>query len=296
MVKKGEWLYNRVSETTEKNHKICMLPDYLVIGHITRDVSHGREMTGGCVYYGAVTAQRLGLSVAIVTSCPKDFDFPEDIKNIEIETIPSPDVTTFLNDYTTTPDCSDRKQTIISTAKNIFIDDIPDSWRSIPFVHFGPLVNELGPDVVQGFPDSFKVASIQGWARKWDSKGKVSTYAWDGSNILPHVNAAVCSKEDIYSEECLTRWKEMVPLLIVTDGQRGSRSYFEGKYIDVDAVVTKEVDPTGAGDVFAASFIVKYRETSDYEIAAKFASWAAGGSVGGYGVSTVPTNDHDGFY
>ena len=271
-----------------------MLPDYLVIGHITRDISNGKVTTGGCAYYGAVTARKLGLSAAMVTSCPNDFGFPKDLEGVEITTIPSRDVTAFINDYVTRNGSFNRTQTIISTAKNNTISDVPDEWRSAPFVHFGPLVNELGSDVVQGFPDSFKVASIQGWTRKWDSQGNVSITQWDGSEILPFVDVAVCSKEDIYSEQHIDKWKNMVSLLVVTNGQKGARLYFAGKYIDVDSVSTKEVDPTGAGDVFAASFIAKYRETCDYEIAARFASRVAASSVGGYGASMVPSIDCNG--
>ena len=78
-----------------------MLPDYLVIGHITRDISNGKVTTGGCAYYGAVTARKLGLSAAMVTSCPNDFGFPKELEGVEITTIPSMDVTAFINDYVT---------------------------------------------------------------------------------------------------------------------------------------------------------------------------------------------------
>ena len=266
-----------------------MLADYLVVGHITQDISNGRVRTGGCVYYGAITAQKLGLSVAIVTSCPNGFNFPEEIKTRKIITVDSDDLTTFVNKYVSKDEMSDRSQTIISTANKISIDDIPPSWRTIPFVHFGPLVNELGPDVIQGFPNSFKVASIQGWTRKWDLEGNVSNFGWDGSDILPHVDVAVCSREDINSDADLIRWKNMVPLLIVTNGRRGSTLYSQGGCTNIDSVEAKQVDPTGAGDVFASSFIAKYRDTLDYEYSARFASFVAGMSVEGYGASMVPS-------
>ena len=98
-----------------------MLPDYLVIGHITRDISNGKVTTGGCAYYGAVTARKLGISAAMVTSCPNDFGFPKDLEGVEITTIPSRDVTAFINDYVTRNGSFNRTQTIISTAKNITI-------------------------------------------------------------------------------------------------------------------------------------------------------------------------------
>ena len=268
-----------------------MLADYLAIGHITRDIFNGVVTTGGCVYYAAITVQKLGLSVAIVTSYSDDFEFPEEIRTSKITTLKSDRTTTFVNEYGPKDGFTRRRQIVAATADNISMDDIPISWRSIPLVHFGPLVNELGPDVVKGFPNSFKIASIQGWTRKWDSDGNVSNFEWDGSDILPYVDVAVCSKEDINSIDDLERWRNMVPMLIVTDGPKGARLFFEGNRIDIGAIKAKEVDPTGAGDVFAASFIVKYRETLDYEDAARFASLIAGMSVEGYGASMVPSRD-----
>jgi sugar/nucleoside kinase (ribokinase family) len=49
------------------------------------------------------------------------------------------------------------------------------------------------------------------------------------------------------------------------------------------------VDPTGAGDVFAAAFLVRYRETGDPFASALFASCAASLSVEAPGLEGVPT-------
>ena len=81
----------------------------------------------------------------------------------------------------------------------------------------------------------------------------------------------------------------MVPLLIVPNGRRGSTLYSQGGCTNIDSVEAKQVDPTGAGDVFASSFIAKYRDILDYENAARFASLVAGMSVEGYGASMVPS-------
>ena len=50
-----------------------MRPDFLAIGHITRDLlPDGSWRLGGTVTYAALTAVRLGLRAAIVTSAPPD--------------------------------------------------------------------------------------------------------------------------------------------------------------------------------------------------------------------------------
>ena len=50
-----------------------------------------------------------------------------------------------------------------------------------------------------------------------------------------------------------------------------------------------EVDPTGAGDVFATAFAVRLFETEDLQEASDFASVVAGLSVRSQGVSQIPS-------
>ena len=53
----------------------------------------------------------------------------------------------------------------------------------------------------------------------------------------------------------------------------------------------REVDPTGAGDVFAAAFLVRYQETGDPLEAAAFGACAASCAVEGVGASTLGDRD-----
>ena len=46
--------------------------DYLVIGHVTQDLTPNGPLLGGTAAYSALTAKALGLRVGIVTACTDD--------------------------------------------------------------------------------------------------------------------------------------------------------------------------------------------------------------------------------
>jgi sugar/nucleoside kinase (ribokinase family) len=76
---------------------------------------------------------------------------------------------------------------------------------------------------------------------------------------------------------------------VVTEGQDGATLYYQGETVHCAPRPTKAVDPTGAGDVFAAAFLVRLDETEDPYEAARFANVAASLSVEGEGIESVPT-------
>ena len=109
------------------------------------------------------------------------------------------------------------------------------------------------------------------------------------------MNAVVLSEDDLAewsgtpiapSAEALAL---RVPLLVVTRGVLGSTVYQEGRAFHVAAFPAHEVDATGAGDVFAASFFIRFAETNDPLESARFASCVAAFSVEGIGVSRIPS-------
>ena len=75
---------------------------------------------------------------------------------------------------------------------------------------------------------------------------------------------------------------------MVTAGAAGALLYVNGERYEVRPRRTREVDPTGAGDVFAAAFLIHYDRHGDPWDAAEAATCAASLSVEGEGWSTVP--------
>jgi sugar/nucleoside kinase (ribokinase family) len=89
----------------------------------------------------------------------------------------------------------------------------------------------------------------------------------------------------------LERWKAEVPVVALTRYREGAEVYSGGQVRSIGAYPTEEVDPTGAGDVFATAFLVRYHETGDLAEATRFASAAAACSVEGAGIERVATRE-----
>lgn len=260
--------------------------DYLVIGHVTQDVIPGGFALGGTAAYSALTAAALGLRVGVVTSCAHDLALPE-LEGIQVIRKDAAHSTTFENRYAG----GFRTQHLLHQAEPITLDDLPRQWLNTPIVHLGPVAEELDPQLAAAFPNSFVGATPQGWLRTWDELGKVTPCKWEkAGEVLMRCNAAVLSVEDVSGDEDeIQEFSEQVPMLSVTEGVDGSRIYWNRDVRTFRAPHREELDATGAGDIFATSFFVRYVKTRDPWESARFATLIAANSVTRKSLQGVPT-------
>lgn len=260
--------------------------DYLVIGHLTQDLTPTGPRTGGTASFSSLTAHALGMRVGIVTACSPDLNL-HGLHEIQIVNIPSQVSSTFENVYT----AAGRIQFCYHQAPEITLDAIPEVWRNTPIVHLGPLVREIPADLSAAFPNSMLGLTPQGWMRTWDEKGRVSLCEWpDYRYVLGNADAAVLSIEDVQGDE--NRVEEMaaaIKLLIVTEGANGARVFWNGDVRHFEPPKMVEVEATGAGDIFAAAFFFRYQATRDPWEAARFATKLAAYSVTRIGLDSIPT-------
>jgi sugar/nucleoside kinase (ribokinase family) len=80
-------------------------------------------------------------------------------------------------------------------------------------------------------------------------------------------------------------------VLAVTEGAAGARLYWNGDLRRFPALKVKEVDPTGAGDIFAAAFFWRFLVTHDPWAAARFATHLASYSVARRGLAGIPLKE-----
>ena len=263
--------------------------DYLVLGHITCDVTPDGFRLGGTATYATLTARALGLRVGVVTSWGAEIPLGP-LSDIPMVSYPAEHSTTFENIQT----ANGRIQYVHHNAPLINLNLIPDVWRTASIVHMGPILQEVEPALVRHFPTALIGVTPQGWLRSWDGDGRVHRCEWpEGSFVLQRAGAAVISVEDVEGDE--NRIEEMAAscrILAVTEAHQGARLYWHG---DVrrfrPPIVYDELDSTGAGDIFATAFFTRLYTTRDPCEAARFATQLAAYSVTRPGLDGIPMPD-----
>jgi sugar/nucleoside kinase (ribokinase family) len=261
--------------------------DYLLIGHLSRDLTPDGDRLGGTAAYSALMAYALGLRVGIITSWGNEFPLEPYLGALPIISAPTESSTTFENLHTH----ESRIQILHNVAAPLDLHLIPESWKNAPIVHLGPIAQEVDPTLVRNFPTAMIGITPQGWLREWDDEGRVSLTEWpEASFVLGKAGATVLSYEDIHHDE--ERIEEMAlasQVLVVTDGSKGGCVYWNGDVRRFRAWEVEEVDLVGAGDIFATCFFFRYHATKDPWEAARFAAELATLSVTRSGLESIPT-------
>lgn len=228
--------------------------DYLLIGHMTADLTTEGRRLGGTVSYAARTVKSFGLKTGLLTSAALNEPFCQDLQTYIDSAIylPGESTSTFENIYTP----SGRIQYIRGVAAPIGVSDIPDEWFGAPLVHLAPLTDEVSYDIPRHFPNATVMLTLQGWLRRWDADGRVRFKRWHDPEVLKHIDVVVFSEEDIAeAPELESEFAQTVRHLVVTRAEKGGTYYREGKPISYTTPQVEMVHPTGAGDVFAASLL-----------------------------------------
>jgi sugar/nucleoside kinase (ribokinase family) len=290
-------------------------PDYLLIGHITADVlDDGEIVLGGTALYSALTAARLGATVAVLTrgvfgqevagmKVPGLDQFAGDVQII----VQDADVpTTFENHYLG----SRRHQVVRHWAGPIDLRGLPPHWRNAKIVHLGPIADEIDPRHITGLTTGFLGVTPQGWMRDWPRErgGRVQhTPLRLPVDLVNRIDCAIVSDEEIFQARDVIERVAERRMSVVTRGPEGASIYHSMRpeevenlrpgakqfhIIDLPGINVKVKSLTGAGDVFAAAYFMKASErTSSAMEAGRFANAVAGLSLREVGVSSVPTRD-----
>lgn len=272
----------------------------LSIGHHSYDIHIGSDgqrsepIPGGASIFTALTVSRLtGKSATAITSSatgmrPQSLDVGRiDADGVSIYADPDSEQTVF-EDWIKG---DERRQRLVCRAPAIeFNPQMTGVLRDDVSVLFAcPLLDELSLDCRSRVDANFACLIPQGWFRIIVPDGSISLRAPDTSAITGPWDLIVISEEEDRLSGDLTDWRSVGRILAVTKGSRGATVYTNDEEHHVEAVRPPVVvDTTGAGDVWAAAFTVRYLETEDAEVAGRFASAAAAICVSRQGLDGVP--------
>jgi hypothetical protein len=261
-------------------------PEFIAIGHVTLDRFGDVVRPGGAALYAAVTAARLGLSAGILTSHADDFPLEVVPPHIEVVSVPAAATTVFEHEQA----ADERRLRVRATATPLGVDDLPEDWRDPELVLLAPVIDEVDGALATAFEGATLAADAQGWLRAVAADGAVQSRTWPSpKGVLSRLQALFLSGADVRGQEAaMTEWVQRVPVAAVTAGARGALLYVNGDRYEIRPRRAKQVDPTGAGDVFAAAWLVRYRLSGDPWEAAEAAACAASLAVEGEGWSGVP--------
>jgi len=262
-------------------------PSVVVCGNVTLDRAPGGLVAGGPAYYAGRTWRALGASVGVLTSAAADF--PRDaLDGIESAFIPSLATTVFENRY---GEGGVRTQRVEAQSLRLDPARLPRAWARPDVLHVAPVLGEA--DAVafrRAVRPRLTGLCCQGLLRRVAPDGAVAQPPWDPDPaLLQAVDAVVLSEDDMLGQgDLLDRLAAAVPIVVFTKGVKGCDVIERGRARRVGVFPVQEVDPTGAGDVFAAGFLFALAQGEEPVEAARLGAAAASFVVEAQGGEALP--------
>lgn len=264
-------------------------PDFVAVGHVTVDELPTGLRPGGSALYAGLMAHRQGLRVGLLTSFGPDF--PREVlpPEIDVVAVPASATTRFALHYAR----EGRTLTLRARAAPLAAVHLPERFAEAGIAYLAPVADEVASDFAAAFPNAAVGVGAQGWCRLWDAQGRVSMRAWpDPGPVLARTQALFLSEDDVAGWEARAlQLYEHVPVGALTRAARGAILFVNGERYRVAPAPAAEVEPTGAGDVFAAAFLTVYNRTGDPFEAAAVAATAGALTVEAEGIAGIPSRE-----
>jgi 1D-myo-inositol 3-kinase len=259
----------------------------LVVGHVTRDIFEDRQQLGGGATYAARAASAFGCRISLVTTSPTSSLLKplQDDTHITLHRKKCQEFTTFILNH-----CGGRRElSLVSRAPDLTPEDIPESARKIPLAYIAPVIGECGRAIIDSLESIKIVIGAQGWLRQVNDRGVIVPHLLPEAKILPDVHVVVFSEQDFPNAESIaSRFSRSAEVVALTRGAKGVTLLSEGEKIELPAAqLRKEIDSTGAGDVFGVIFGIELHAGKDIVDAARIAMWAAARVVEGPGMGNL---------
>jgi len=256
--------------------------DCLAVGAITADRYGDAVRIGGSAYYAARVFAGLGARARIATRTSAELLAAPALAGIETCAPAGDAAAVFVNLY---GEGGARAQWIEAPAAPIDPRRLPALPRRADALLLCPVLGEVPLAAWLGAAPARVVGiGVQGFLRTAaataDRDGRravvAARFAPDPGD-LARVDAAFLSEEDLALAEpgLLDRLRAAVPLVALTRGAAGARLFHRGGAAEIGIYPTTAVDPTGAGDAFAAACLLALASGEDPIAAARLGAAAA---------------------
>jgi sugar/nucleoside kinase (ribokinase family) len=269
--------------------------EFLVIGNIPKDLCKTKDKEefsfGGTSYCGIVAAYLEAKSKILTRGNAELSDWIKSLKEKNVEVILQNDknITYFVNDYS---GGGEREQLLLGYTKKI--DFNIDGKFDI--IHVNPMFREIDLNLVKKARKRCEFLSIdvQGTVRDIKDKHVIGRFWSEREEFLPFVDFLKVGKQEINLISKLGNHKKIceelhslgAKIIAITFGNKGSLVY-DGRFYELPIFKTKTIDETGAGDVYATAFLIRYFETKDTLDSALFATAAASFVVEDFGPRSI---------
>jgi sugar/nucleoside kinase (ribokinase family) len=249
-----------------------------VVGNLSLDrIDGGAPRIGGGAYHAARGLRLLGVEAAVVTRCAdadRRFLVPRLARlGVPVRILAADRTAAFALDYTG----ESRTMTVEATGHSWTPRDARALDRRIRWVHVAPLLRSDFPaDTLAELSRGRRVLlDAQGLVRRAEP-GPLRLDADFDREVLRHVSILKVAEEEarvIGDVRALG-----VPEVLVTYGSRGSTVHANGRETHVPAFPLPR-DPTGAGDVFSAAYLVARASGSSPAASARRATAVVGATM-----------------
>ncbi|MHA1827555.1 MAG: PfkB family carbohydrate kinase [Candidatus Heimdallarchaeaceae archaeon] len=269
-------------------------------GRIVRKIDND---LGGPASYVTIPLAHYNFERRILTSfgedLPKNYlDYFHAQPNTKLDVIQAEHTTRFLHEI------SEGRRTMKVLKQAAPLDDYWKETKAKKACLISPVFHEISAQTVSVIKNTelydFIAVDIQGLIRSVNEKKEVIYHPSDDLDIV--VNNAHCVKFSYREAKYYTHKENIVEILsalpqdnwqIITMGDGGVYYSYNGKYYHLSPPKIKEIDATGAGDVFFAALVADFIVNKSIHHAIANGAAMAAESVKYLGVSPIPSKDYE---